>query len=99
MHRLARRLLRLCSEVGVLWTASIVLVFVAMCGSCAGWPPKPYGSLFLWVAASFHLTVLYYEHRRQKRVETRRQHGLCTTCGYDLRASPGRCPECGTAAI
>jgi hypothetical protein len=49
-----------------------------------------------WFLAAAFLGVALPGLRRARRDRIQIRAGLCPTCGYDLRASPERCPECGT---
>lgn len=53
-------------------------------------------SYWLIAAISAMLPATWFRDNRRRR--HRRRDGLCTACGYDVRASPGRCPECGATA-
>jgi hypothetical protein len=57
----------------------------------AGVPVKGAGVVILATLPTIWMCV-----RLVHRLRQRQELGLCAVCGYDLRATPDRCPECGT---
>ena len=87
-----RRLLTLMAVLPALGIALAVLGWVLNPAS-GGWS---LGSILLVLALS--AGPLYWLLTRVHPRERRERAGLCPSCGYDLRATPDRCPECGTPA-
>ena len=53
-------------------------------------------SLPLWIPVLVLGLIASRGRVAQIRVHRRLRLGLCLKCGYDLRGSKGRCPECGS---
>jgi len=51
-----------------------------------------------WSLAAASLTPLGLAAIERRRRLRRWRRTACASCGYDLRATPDRCPECGAAA-
>ena len=73
---------------------------VGALGMCAAYPSRVEfrisGSI---VFAVWLLSAGWFRRERRFWRQVRRASaGQCLGCGYDLRSSPGRCPECGAAS-
>lgn len=51
----------------------------------------------MWAVAAALAAVPGVQVLSRRRRKRKPAAGLCGGCGYDLRSSKGRCPECGTA--
>ena len=78
-------------NVGVVCILAVVLNFLT-CGTIID---NPYSvlSVFVFDIGLFVALLDWFATRRRKPPPP----GICTKCGYDIRATLDRCPECGAA--
>jgi hypothetical protein len=75
----------------IIYGSAVAFVLIWVFGA---WALSMFGPLFaLLVTLGVCGTAAFYSLRQSRR-EARINAGFCPKCGYDLRASNDRCPEC-----
>lgn len=103
-----RRAFTVASAVSLLLFLVSALVWVSTVRLLVSDPTMPSPNLYVlsskpwtgWVSLLLLVaTVILLAMRRKLPtvLEERRARGSCLRCGYDLRATPNHCPECGAA--
>jgi hypothetical protein len=72
---------------------AVILDHEPAAGFSVKWVSFPHWFLALLLAILPVTRLVAFMRRRRRYAE-----GHCVHCGYDLRATPQRCPECGTPA-
>lgn len=82
------------------WKENLLPEWTHQAGTLGGHgaiPVEAWGLLVpYWLPALISLLLPAFSLAAAVRRRRRRRRGCCARCGYDLRGSPDRCPECGT---